>query len=165
MKSLILLSTLLLLCAVVGCGGSPTPTPLPSTPTRVPLPTATPEPMGDYVPSDIPRCEGVKMLDQALQFNWAGVDAVGEGSWYYYHCNLKFDALADFYRPQMTKAPYEWGEINWVVRDEGTLGVYFHTVRQTWVYLWFLSKTPPEGGSYLVVAEVGTIPLDLPCCK
>jgi hypothetical protein len=163
MKSILALTPLVLLLAVVGCASAPTPTPTPL-PTRTPAPTATSEPVGDYVPSDVPRCQGVKMLDRALKFEWVGVDAVGDGAWYYYHCDQKPGDLATLYRPVMIKAPYEWGEINWVERPEGTLGVYFNTVRQNWLYLWFLSDTTSAGGSYLVVAEQGQIPLDLPCC-
>lgn len=159
------IACLALLLTVVACVNAPTPTPIPPTPTPTPAPTATAEPVDDYVPSDIPRCDGVKALDKALDFEWAGVDAVGEGDWYYYHCTQKADDLSATLRPLMTKAPYKWGEINWVIRPEGTLGVYFHTVRQTWAYLWFLPDTSSAGGAYLVVAEVGTIPLELPCCK
>jgi hypothetical protein len=158
---------LILICAMVACAPSPTPTPTPPPPTPTPtrLPTATPEPVGDYVPSDIPRCEGAKSLGHALDFQWAGVDAIGGGSWYYYHCDASPDDLAAVFRPKMTAAPYEWGEINWVVRPEGTLGVYFNTVQQIWGYLWFLPSDTPATGSYLVFAEVGTEPLELPCCK
>ncbi len=156
---------LILLCAIVACEAPPIPTPIPPPPTPTPRPTMTPQPTGPYVPPNIPRCEGVKALEHALDFQWAGVDAIGEGDWYYYHCDLTPGDLADYSRPKMTAAPYDWGEINWVIRPEGTLGVYFHTVRQSWTYLWFLPTDLSSGGSYLVVAEVGGIPLELPCCK
>ncbi len=65
----------------------------------------------------------------------------------------------------MTQPPYEWGEINWVTLPEGTLGVYFHTVHQTWVYLWFLADSSSAEASRLVVSEQGQEPLELPCCK
>ncbi len=156
---------LVVLCLVVACtpAATPTPTMPPPTPTRVA--TATPSSVGDYIPPDVPRCQGLKMLDHALDFEWAGVDAAGEGNWFYYHCDQQFEDLSNVYRPKMTAVPYEWGEINWVVRPEGTLGVYFNTVGQNWLYLWFLPNPSSGGGSYLIVAKPGETPLDLPCCK
>jgi hypothetical protein len=170
MKTLTIIVCLVLLCAVAACGPAPTPPPLPTavptiTPTR--LPTATPEPVGDYVPSDFPRCLGLKMLDKALKFTWVGIEDMktDSGDWYYYHCNEKPADLAAFYRAKMTPPPYNWLENGWVEQPgEGTLGVYFHTARQTWSYVWFLADSASASGSYLVLSQQNEIPLELPCC-
>jgi hypothetical protein len=184
MKALTIIVCLVLLCAVAACGPAPTPTPLPTavptiTPTPLPTPaptttpthsvTATPELVGDDLPSDLPRCQGLKALDKALTFAWAGIEDMKtkDGDWFYYHCDIKPSDLAAFYRAKMTTPPYNWLENGWVDRPgEGTLGIYFHTARQTWSYLWFLADgTSSADGSYLVISQQFEMPLDLPCCK
>ena len=152
-----------LLCLVVACATPPTPTPVPPTPTPTPLPTLTPQPAGAYMPSDIPRCAGVRRLDQAPKFDWPGIDDVGDADWYFYQCAQKPDAVAALYRETMVKPPYNWLENAWVVLPEGTLGVYFHTARQNWLYAWFLADSSSPGTMHLVIAETFGAPLDLPC--
>ncbi len=166
MKMLPIFVGLIVLCILAACGGAPTPTPtpLPPTPTSTPMPTATSEPVGDYVPPAIPRCAGVKAMGTALKFDWPGIDDVGEADWHYYHCAQKPEELATFYREAMVNPPYNWLENAWVILPQGTLGVYFHTARQTWLYLWFLADTGAPQASDLVVAERNEVtPLDLPC--
>ncbi|HEX9075088.1 MAG TPA: hypothetical protein VF932_04885 [Anaerolineae bacterium] len=158
------LACLTLLCILAACAPAPTPIPTPtSVPTATPRPTLAPEPVGDYVPSDIPRCAGVKALDSPLKFDWPGIDDVGEADWFYYRCALKPEEVAAFYREKTKDPPYNWMEQAWVVLPEGTLGAYFHTARQEFLYLWFLSDVSSPQTSYLVVAERTGAPLDLPC--
>ncbi len=151
-----------LLIELPSCMAPPTPPPTAvSSPTATRWPTATPDPAG-YVTSDIPRCDGAKRIDP-IDFEWPGIEDVKEADWLYYRCALKPLALSEFYRPKMTEAPYNWLENAWVVLPEGTLGVYFHTARQSWLYLWFVADKAEAAGSYLIAAERMDTPLDLPC--
>ncbi len=154
------------LVALQGCSAAPTPTPTPpSTSTLVPR-TATPPPptpVGDYVPSDIFRCEGVRAINTAVKFDWPGIDNVVQADWLYYQCDQKPLELAGIYREKMVNPPFNWLENAWVELPQGTLGVYYHTAKQTWLYLWFIADASSEGHSNLVVAQRDDFPLELPC--
>jgi hypothetical protein len=180
MKTVTVIGCLVLLFALAACGPSPVatalPTPVPtSLPTPVPsllpiataFPIAAPAAVEDYVPTDVPRCQGLKALDKAITFAWAGIEEMNteNGNWYYYHCDEKVGDLAGFYRAKLTKPPYNWLETGWVERpQEGTLGIYFHTARQIWNYIWFLPDTSSKAGSHLVISEQMEAQPDLPCC-
>jgi hypothetical protein len=103
---------------------------------------------------------------EPFTFSWAGYAEVDmtQGKWYHYSCSSKPEDLATLYRSKMTSPPYSWLEQNWVENSEGKLGVYFHTVRQVWLYTWFLADTKNLEASRLVVSEQGSAPLSLPCC-
>jgi hypothetical protein len=169
MKRLTIIAALALSCALVACTSAPAPTPSPTAKPVVTLaPTSTPEPMEDYVPADIPKCKGLKALDKPLKFAWAGIEDMKteSGIWYYYHCDEKPIEVANLFKTKMPNAPFSWLENGWVERPgEGTLGIYFHTARQTWTYAWFLADDAAAGASYLVLSQQDTTPLELPCCK
>ena len=160
---------------LLGCAVAPTPvpvvnTPLPTlqpSPTRTPvlLPTATALPVGDFLPADLPRCDGLKAVTP-FTFSWAGYAELdmSQGKWYHYHCSSKPEDLATFYRSKMSNPPYSWLQQNWVENTEGKLGVYFHAVRQVWLYTWFLTDTQNPEASRLVVSAQDKAPLSLPCC-
>ncbi len=161
----------LILLGATGCGSSlgpaPTPTPIPTAiPTATPSappPTSTPAPA--YMDLNMPGCDGFQELPSAVSFDWPGLaDIQDVDSWQYYRCTQSPADVAALYHGKMVKPPYNWQEISWVELPEGKLGAYFHAVRQSYLYLWFLNK-PEISGTLLVAApRQGNAPLDLPCC-
>ena len=146
---------------------TPIPTTLPS-PTRIPAPlsTATAQPVGDFVPADLPRCDGLKAVGP-FPFSWAGYAEIDmtQGKWYHYHCSSKPEDVAAFYQSKMPNPPYSWLQQNWVeTTTDGKLGVYFNAVRQVWIYTWFLADINNPEASRLVISEQANAPLTLPCC-
>ncbi len=160
---------LMVLAFSSGCIAAPTPTPTPI-PTSTPSPTATlesptgllPTPVGNRsTPADVPACKGALVLDQPIQFSWAGIDDVvqstPETNWTYYRCDGSRAALSAFYRQWMPTSPYGWIETYWEERAEATLGVYFYStgtapVPSRWLYLWFLPENSDSQSSNLVAA-------------
>ncbi len=160
------ITCLVLLLAAAACAPQPTPTPLPtSTPVARPTMTAAPFPtLTRYEDLGVPGCSGFTVLVDPVQFTWEGLEEVKDaGDWGYYRCASSASDTAAFYKEKMVKPPYNWQEFNWVELPAGTLGVYFHTVFQKWLYLWFL----PGASGTTVVSAVRDVaePLALPCCE
>jgi hypothetical protein len=165
MKTLAIVAGLALLWAIAACAPAATPTSLPTpvpAPTRVVFPT--PLPVAAYDSRHIPGCDGFELLAERFRFEWPGIEDIGDVTdWGYYRCAQAPTQVAAIYREKMIHPPYNWQEIAWVERSEGTLGVYFHTVFQRWLYVWVLSR-PNDSKAYLVVAErTEDTPLELPC--
>lgn len=112
--------------------------------------------MDEYILSLIPSCDGVEILDDAIDFEWPNLQqriTELEGSdWGYYSCDLPYEETAAFYRANAPKPPYLLSETNWVVIPQGSLGVYFHPVRQTWIYLWIVPQSADSGKTYVIAA-------------
>ncbi len=153
------------LCVACTSAGQSVPTSLPAaspTPITTSVPTAVSTPMSiaDYILSVTPRCDGIQILDQPVKFVWPNVEQRLkdlEGSdWGYFSCPRPVAEVSAFYREHMPTPPYNMNETNWVDRSEGTLGIYYHTARQTWTYLWVV---PQPGGlqtSYVIVAQTAS---------
>jgi hypothetical protein len=77
----------------------------------------------------------------------------------YFSCRQSPALVSGFYREQLKKPPYSLSEVNWVVRSEGTLGVYYNYISRKWTYLWVI-KGLDGRGSRVVMARSG---LDLNC--
>ncbi len=157
----VLILVCLSLCVACTSAGQSVPPPRPAaspTPimTSVPMAVSTPMPIADYILSVIPRCDGIQILDQPVKFVWPNVEQRLkdlEGSdWGYYRCPRPVAEISAFYREQMLKPPYNMRETNWVDRSEGTLGVYYHTARQTWTYMWVVPRPGDLQASYVIVA-------------
>lgn len=159
-------SLIIWVCLLSACASVPAPT---SVQNPTPLPPATPAPSPEptitqvYVPFDIPLCQVGRELDEPLKFDWPGIDQVGEADWYYYRCGQSAGDLATAYRTEMPQPPLNWREDAWVELPEGTLGVFFHSGHQAWIYLWFLSDKTSPTSSNLVLAERQGTPLDTSC--
>jgi len=132
------------------------PTPTRSSESAAPTPVGTPEPRGPYVLEGLPLCQGIKELPSPLKFTWPNIETalekLADYEWGYYSCALPQAALVTFYRNTMPKPPYLWEQVNDVTHTEGTLGLYYHPVRRTWLYIWMLPQTD-KGSSYLVIAH------------
>ncbi len=141
---------------------SPTPI-ISSSPTAVPIPMS----IAEYILSVIPRCAGIQISDQRIKFLWPNVEQRLkdlEGSdWGYYRCPRPVTEVSAFYREQMPKPPYNWNETNWVDRAEGALGIYYHTARRTWTYLWVVPQPGDLQASYVIVAETASEVFELQC--
>lgn len=163
--------TLVLVClsfcvACTGAGQSvPASWPMPTvspTPITSLTPAAVPTPMSlaEYILSVIPRCDGIQILDQPVKFVWPNVEQRLkdlEGSdWGYFSCPRPVAEVSVFYREQMPKPPYNLNETNWVDRSEGTLGVYYHTARRTWTYIWVVPQPGDRQASYVIVAQTAS---------
>ncbi len=113
----------------------------------------------------MPKCEGFQELPAAVRFEWVGLDKITDvDSWGYYRCGQARDDVASLYHEKMAKPPYNWQEISWVELPEGKLGVYFDALRQSWLYLWFLTNPNVPGTLLIAAPRKGDMPLDLPCC-
>jgi hypothetical protein len=124
------------------------------------LPTATTAPLqptsdlqaqAESLLSYIPNCNGLQALDTPIVFSWPNLDQIVGASWGYYSCNQSQSAVAAFYRDQLPKAPYDDMEINWVERDNGTVGVYYVT-SGTYLYIWMLPQPDNPQASYIILA-------------
>jgi hypothetical protein len=166
MKTLTIIFGFMLLIAMTACAPPATPTPVPTpipTATVAPFPTRFPTPT-IYDARHMPGCDGFEPLADRFRFEWPGIEEIKDVTdWAYFRCTQSPTQVAAFYREKMVNPPYNWQEIAWVERPEGTLGVYFHTVFQRWLYVWMLPR-PNDPKAHLVVAErEGDVPLDLPC--
>ncbi len=148
-------------CAFFTNADSIPPTPKP-TPTA--QPTATSEPIGDYVPLISPRCNGSSRWVMH-SISSEGVDAVGMRSG-------SIITVISIRRSSSLLSTQDDDRSLRVGRDQLGRPPCGHTGRllshgaPDMAYLWlFLPLGTSTSGSYLVVAEAGTDPLDLPCCK
>jgi len=153
------------LCVACTSAGQPVPPSLPAAspmPSMTSAPTAVPTPMSmaDYILSVIPRCDGIQILDQPVKFAWPNVEQRLkdlEGSdWGYFSCPRPAAEVSAFYREQMPRPPYNLNETNWVDRSEGTLGVYYHTARRAWTYMWVVPQPGDLQTSYVIVAQTAS---------
>ncbi len=102
-------------------------------------------------------------MDEPFKFAWPSIEKIMEPGWLYYRCATSPAHLEALYREQMTEPPYNWLEAAWVVRAEGTMGVYFQATREGWLYLWILADASSVETSTLVIAERKDAPLELEC--
>jgi hypothetical protein len=133
-----------------------TATPMPATA----LPTATTpalQPTPDYLAqgksllSYIPSCTGLEVQGSPIVFSWTNLDQIKGATWAYYRCNQPPTGLAAFYRDKLPKAPYKYMEVNWVEKDNGTVGVYYVTAG-IYLYIWMLPLPDNPQESYVIVA-------------
>jgi hypothetical protein len=101
--------------------------------------------------SYIPNCTGLNVLDSPVVFSWPNLDQIVDSSWGYYSCNQSQADVAAFYRKQLPKEPYDDMEINWVEKDNGTVGVYYVTA-DIYLYIWMLPQPDNSQASYVIVA-------------
>lgn len=111
------------------------------------------------------QCDGFQELPGAVKFDWVGLDKITDvDTWGYYRCRQPAADLAALYHEKMVKPPFNWQEISWVEAPDGKLGVYFDSLRQSWLYLWFLTNSDVSGTLLVAAPRKGDMPLDLPCC-
>lgn len=157
-------AALALLLLLTACSGDPvaTHTSIPSSAanesssaTSTPASAVAPISMSEYILSLIPQCDGVQVLEP-ITFDWPNlqqrIEELEGSDWGYYACPHPYEEMAEFYRTNATEPPYLLSETNWVVIPEGTLGVYFHSVRQTWIYLWIVPQSPGSHETYVIAA-------------
>ncbi len=103
-----------------------------------------------------PRCNGMQVLTDPIRFNWPNIDQrirELEGSfWTYLACEQLQPEVASLYRAQLPNPPYNLHEMNWLERNEGTVGIYF-TRAGTWKYVWIVPQPEDPQKSYVIVAE------------
>jgi len=154
------------ICFITACTSTPAPPatsspvlPATSAPTfatttaETPLLPATPDfqAQGESLLSNIPKCTGMEILKNPIDFSWPNIEQVEGATWGYYSCDQSQPELAAFYRAQLPQAPYDDMEINWVQRGDGTVGVYYVTAG-TYMYVWMLPQPDNSLESYAVVA-------------
>jgi hypothetical protein len=119
--------------------------------------TATLQPISDTLAQGeslltyIPSCTGLEVQDTPIVFSWTNLDQVVGSSWGYYDCNQSQADVAAFYRKQLPKEPYDDMELNWVEKDNGTVGVYYVTA-DIYLYIWMLPQKDNPQKSYVIVA-------------
>jgi hypothetical protein len=153
------------LCLTVACssGIQATPTPVftpfhlststtPSTPSSSP----TPLPAGARILSDLPKCEGIEIAASSVTFDWPNIEQrfreLADSDWYYFSCPQPSDVVSSFYRENATQPPYLLSETNWIDRPEGSLGIYFHSVKRFTLYLWIVPQSTNHQATYLIAA-------------
>lgn len=165
LKHMLLLVCLGLCAACSGAGQAGAgPAALPST-ASTPTPYSTmvvPTPMSIpvYILSLMPRCTGVQVLDQPVKFDWPNVEKrledLAGADWGYYSCPRPAAEISAFYREQMPKPPYNLTETNWVDRSEGSLGIYYHATRLTWMYVWVVPQPGDAQAAYVIAAQTAS---------
>jgi hypothetical protein len=116
----------------------------------------------DTILTLIPRCDNLKPLREPVEFPWRNfskrVKELSKAEWGYFTCPQPAPTVSSFYRRRMPQPPYVQGETNWIVRPEGTLGVYYSYATGEWLYLWVVPKPGDAKMSYVVVAKsTGTL--------
>jgi len=116
----------------------------------------------DTILTLIPRCDNLKPLREAVVFPWTNfskrVKELSKAEWGYFVCPQPAPIVSSFYHDRMRKPPYAQGETNWIVRREGTLGVYYSYATSSWLYLWVVPKPGDDKMSYVVAAKsTGTL--------
>lgn len=109
---------------------------------------------GQQVLAQLPPCEGLKST-AAFRFSWPNYERrmreLQGGEIYYYRCRILPGEAAKFIRARMKNPPYNLGEINWVHRGSGVLGIYYNYATKQWIYLWVV---PDQGsGARIVLAK------------
>ena len=154
------------ICVTTACESAPPPpaSTLPVLPATTALVSLTPtaetsllpatpdfQAQGESLQSNIPRCSGMEILKNPIDFSWPNIEQIEGATWGYYSCDQSQPELAAFFRAQLPQAPYDDMEINWVQRDNGTVGVYYVTAG-TYMYVWMLPLPNNSQESYAVVA-------------
>jgi hypothetical protein len=125
--------------------------------TPLPAATLTIKAMGTSLLVNVPKCDGLEVLEEPVFFSWPNIESHLEkletdgALWGYYLCNLLQSDAAAFYRAQLSKLPYRYMETNWVDRTEGSVGVYY-VWEATWMYVWTVPVQNEIGKSYLIIA-------------
>ncbi len=154
LKTLVVLWTY---CALAACSPAASPSTLISTapPTELPAITSTPAGSRTEMPP-LPACTGMQKLNDPVEFDWPNLKASMEqfiaSAWEYYSCEQPPAEVARLYREALPNAPYNLSEMNWLQRDQGTLGIYFSQAG-LWYYVWFLPQPGDARRSYLVLTE------------
>jgi hypothetical protein len=119
-------------------------------------PTATIKIQSDALLAQIPRCDGIRVVHQVITFAWPNIEKrikqLKGADWGYYACPQSPAQVGKFYRERLPKPPYNQGETNWLVRREGTVGVYYSYATQQWLYVWIVPQ-PGTQATYVVVAQ------------
>ena len=151
--------------SLAGCAqGSPQPAATATTPATALAPTDTapaPAASGDTTGADLlknlPKCAGIEILTEPVVFDWPNIQErlqeLEAALWGYYRCDGAQAQVAGFYRAQMPKPPTNMGEMNWVTREEGDVGVYYSGSSLTWIYLWVVAAPEMPQKSYVIMAE------------
>ncbi|MGD0751544.1 MAG: hypothetical protein ABSA23_09055 [Anaerolineales bacterium] len=130
---------------------------IPTTTKLGPTSVPTPFSMGTYLLTRLPSCDGIQILEKPIVFDWPNIQErlqeLSGAFWGYYSCNGPQAQVAAFYRAKMPKPPYNMNETNWVVRVEGTVGVYYNDASKTWIYLWVVAQPNNPQKSYVIVAD------------
>ncbi len=128
----------------------PTPAQNPASMTSTPLPP-TKDPVDLF-----PHCEGMRSLENAVEFSWPNINErihQLEGShWTYIACEQPQAEVAALYRKQLPQAPYNLHETNWIERAEGSVGIYY-TRAGAWDYVWIVPQANDTHTSYVIIAE------------
>ncbi len=138
--------------APLSSGATPLATPAPATALAAStLPASTKKPAPGF-----PHCNGMLLLSEPVQFDWPNLaehkQDFSRSQWTYYSCDQSASKVASMYRQDLPRSPYSMDETNWLVLQEGTLGVYFSQTG-AWDYIWFVPQPDDTQKSYVIVAE------------
>jgi hypothetical protein len=169
MKATIHIILFVVLCLCTACSNAAEPAEsnsrvqvLSPKPGLQPTKESTPTPMtiSEYLLSILPNCDEVKVFEQPVKFDWPLIEQriqeLEGADWGYYGCPQPQEVVSTFYQEAMPKTPFLMTEINWVERPQGTLGVYYQSVAQTWLYLWVVPQPTDPQTSYVIVAASDT---------
>jgi hypothetical protein len=113
--------------------------------------------LGQYLLLRIPQCEGLKILDQPLKFDWPNIEAriaeIGGALWGYYSCEQPQADVAAFYKEHTPEPPFNHEEVNWVQRVQGDVGVYYNAASSVWMYVWMVPQPGDPLKTFVIVAE------------
>lgn len=119
--------------------------------------TSAPVSPSEYLLTIMPKCDGIQILDQPVTFPWPNIKQrlkeLEKSYQGYYTCSQPVAEVTPFYRKNIIKPPYNMNETNWVERPEGTLGLYYHSPTQTWLYLWIVPQPDNAQASLIIAAQ------------
>ena len=106
----------------------------------------------------LPACNGLRSV-APFSFGWPNykrrMRELSGGEIRYFLCPSRPSAVAATMREQMKRPPFNLGEVNWVVRKAGTLGIYYNYVTKQWSYLWIIPD-PAGNGSRIIAARMNS---------
>jgi hypothetical protein len=155
----------------VACTVSPPTAPTEIIPTfEVPAAEATSAPTlspGQYILTLIPDCDGIVILEQPIALVWPKAEQrlkeLETAQWGYYRCLQAPAEVSAYYQRETPRPPYNLRETVWVEVTEGTLGLYYHSAFQIWVYLWVLPDPDEAQSALVLVARANGLAFEPDC--
>jgi hypothetical protein len=108
--------------------------------------------------TQLPHCNGLRRVPE-FRFEWQNYEKrmkqLKGSEFLYFTCQQLPATASDFYRSKLNKPPYNLGEVNWVARREGTLGIYYDYATKTWTYLWVVPSAVANESRVVVARSRG----------
>ncbi len=145
-------------CSPAGSSNPTTASPVVPITQPATLPGGAPTSSADGADTSVPfpHCKGMQVLKDPISFDWPNIEQrireLAGSFWTYLACEQPATEAARLYREQLPEPPYNLHEMNWLEREEGTVGIYY-TRGGLWDYVWIVPHPDDAQRSYVIIAE------------